>query len=390
MAASDAASTAVVAVINQTVNACTAGLHNPTPVQQISGGEYLISETNNGAIITTVANAGGTAVATQDYTRPVTYCLNLISLIGTLCNSHYFPTFACTSAPLRVEIQLVDQLYKCLNISGVTVGTAVSYPSLHVASNFLSNVEYIASFIELGDGAMQMIESSLEGEPLQFVFGDYRNYQYTYSIPNGSTTQVNMPIPAKFSSLKSLFVCQRDQGTGAYNYYPYSTVNYGLVDYYFRIGPNIKPAKAPNTYAEYFSELIKAIGSMSDIHYSPNIEKISYNQFSSIANTATADINGATNVGSGRFYIGLDLENYTEAPKDSIFAGWNSNTDDIFAVMDFNTTVTNPLIIGNASTGVTNLSLVTALAQAITMRFDAYALFDTVIVFENGTSFVRY
>ena len=154
MAASDAASTAVVAVINQTVNACTAGLHNPTPVQQISGGEYLISETNNGAIITTVANAGGTAVATQDYTRPVTYCLNLISLIGTLCNSHYFPTFACTSAPLRVEIQLVDQLYKCLNISGVTVGTAVSYPSLHVASNFLSNVEYIASFIELGDGAI--------------------------------------------------------------------------------------------------------------------------------------------------------------------------------------------------------------------------------------------
>ena len=389
MAATDAASTAVVAVINQTVNACTAGLHNPTPVQQISGGEYLISNANNNSPLFTSTTDGG-GVVTYAYSRPVTYCLNLISLIGTLCNSHYFPTFACTSAPLRVEIQLVDQLYKCLNISGVTAGTALSYPSLRTASNFLYNVEYIASFIELGDEAMQMIESSLEGEPLQFVFGDYRNYQYTYSIPNGSTTQVNMPIPAKFSSLKSLFVCTRDQGTGAYNYYPFSTVNYGLVDYYFRIGPNIKPAKAPNTYAEYFSELIKAIGSMSDIHYSPNIEKISYNQFSSVANTATADINGATNIGSGRFFIGLDLENYTEAPKDSIFAGWNSNTDDIFAVMDFNTTVTNPLIIGNASNGVTNYSLVAGLTQAITMRFDAYALFDTVIVFENGTSFVRY
>ena len=379
-------STDICTVINATINACTAGLHNPTPVQQISGGEYLISTLNNGALITTIANAGGTGVATQDSTRPVTYCLNLISLIGTLCNSHYFPTFACTSSPLRVEIQLVDQLYKCLNISGVTL--APSYPSLSTNSSFLTNVEYIASFIELGDSAMQMIESSLEGQPLQFVLGDYRNYQYTYSITSNTTTQVNMPIPAKFSSLKSLFICPRDQGTGAYNFYPFSTVNYGLVDYYFRIGPNIKPAKSPTTYAEFFSEMVKAIGSMSDIHYSPNIEKTSYQQVASVASTAASDINNASNIGSGRFYLGLDLENYTEAPKDSIFAGWNSNTDDIFAVMDFNTTATNPIVIGNTSIGTTNLSLMPL--NTTTIRFDAYALFDTVIVFENGTSFVRY
>lgn len=389
LTANTAGSALVIGVINAAINACTAGIHNPTSVQQISGGEFLIStlNANGGCLVTTTTNGAG-VIANQDYTRPVTYCLNLVSLIGTLCNSHYFPTFACTSSPLRVEIQLVDQLYKCLNISGVTAGTATTYPSLRTNGSFLTNVEYIASFIELGDSAMQMIESSLEGQPLQFVLGDYRNYQYTYSITTNSSTQVNMAIPAKFSSLKSLFVCPRDQGTGAYNYYPFSSVSYGLVDYYFRIGPNIKPAKAPNTYAEFFSELVKAIGSMSDIHYSPNIEKTSFQQIVSVANTTASDINGATNIGSGRFYLGLDLENYTEAPKDSIFAGWNSNTDDIFAVMDFNTSNTNPIVIGSTSNGVTNVSLMPLATQ--TIRFDAYALFDTVIVFENGTSFVRY
>jgi hypothetical protein len=64
---------------------------------------------------------------------------------------------------------------------------------------------------------------------------------------------------------------------------------------------------------------------------------------------------------------GLDLENYCTAPKDQIFAGYNSNTDDIYCVMDFK---------ANAATPVA--------------RFDAFALFDEVIIFENNTAFVRY
>lgn len=69
----------------------------------------------------------------------------------------------------------------------------------------------------------------------------------------------------------------------------------------------------------------------------------------------------------GSFYIGIDLENYVNANKDSIFAGWNSNTDDIFAIMNFNG--------------------VAAVANA---RFDAFAMFDSCLVFENGTAYVRY
>ena len=40
-------------------------------------------------------------------------------------------------------------------------------------------------------------------------------------------------------------------------------------------------------------------------------------------------------VNSGSFYIGLDLENYPNADKDKLWAGYNSNNDDIFFMPKF-------------------------------------------------------
>ena len=80
--------------------------------------------------------------------------------------------------------------------------------------------------------------------------------------------------------------------------------------------------------------------------------------------TTTYYSTSATN--SGSFYVGLDLENYSNADKGAIFSGWNSNTDDIYFIGSF----TAP--------------------AAVTARFDSFALFDTVLVFENGTVYVKY
>jgi acetylglutamate synthase len=119
---------------------------------------------------------------------------------------------------------------------------------------------------------------------------------------------------------------------------------------------------------EMYSEVIRAIGSMSDINYQPAIDKASYSLVASAANNAaTEERYGASAVNSGSFYIGLDLENYTNAPKDSIFAGYNSNTDDIYAVLTYS---------GSQPTTV--------------VRFDSFAMFDSVIVFENDTAYCRY
>jgi hypothetical protein len=103
---------------------------------------------------------------------------------------------------------------------------------------------------------------------------------------------------------------------------------------------------------------------MSDLNHQPSIEKFSY----TIDNNATAiSAVNFSSLNSGSFYVGLDLENYANANKDSIFAGYNSNTDDIYFIGNFYSP-----------------------ANIASFRFDAYAMFDEVLVFENNTAFCRF
>jgi hypothetical protein len=214
---------------------------------------------------------------------------------------------------------------------------------------------------------MGMIQSSLGGQPLQYVVPDYRNYAFSSSaFAEDTLTQIQMPIPSKFSSLKSIFLTFRNRSTGALTYFPFSSIKAGIQDYTFRVGSSVYPTKSPNTTTEMFAELLKAIGSMSDLNHQPSIEKFTYTiDFNSTAISAA----NFSSLNSGSFYVGLDLENYANAPKDSIFAGYNSNTDDIYFVGNFKTAA------GSGNT---------------TLRIDAYAMFDEVIVFENNTAFVRF
>ena len=309
------------------------------PVYQANSGERIGGNNSN------VTDSGSSVSET--------YCINLISLVGSLCSQSYIPLFGMTSAPLRVEIQLVDTANKALAINGT------------VTSIQLSNVEYVANFIELGDGAMGMIYDSLQGQPLQLCFPDYRNYQYSYSLTQNVQTSITFPIPAKFSSLKAIFVTIRDKGTGATTFFPCSSVTQGISSYQFRIGSQIMPSKPPSTLQEMFCEVLKAIGSISDLHHTPSIDKISYQLASSVANVDSTT--NVSSVNSGSFYVGLDLENYSSADKSSLFSGYNSNTDDIYFVGDFLNT-----------------------SNAVTTRFDAFANFDVVLVCENGTCYVKF
>lgn len=324
-----------------------------------TGASYTQAELNGIKLPVYQANSGeriggnNTALTASAGTVSETYCINLISLVGSLCSQSYIPLFGMTSAPLRVEIQLVDTAVKALAALGA------------VTSIQLSNVEYVANFIELGDGAMGMIYDSLQGQPLQLCFPDYRNYQYSYSLTQNTSTQTTFPIPAKFSSLKALFITVRDQGTGATAFFPCSSVTQGIVDYQFRIGSQIMPSKPPSTLQEMFCEVLKAIGSISDLHHTPSIDKISYQLASSVANADNTT--NVSSVNSGSFYVGLDLENYSSANKDTLFSGYNSNTDDIYFVGNFLNTTSN-----------------------VTTRFDAFANFDVVLVCENNTAYVKF
>lgn len=299
-------------------------------------------------------------VAATNGTVTNTYCLSLISLVGVLCSQNYIPLFEMTSSPLRVEIQLVDSISKALNILSVAGG---------VPTMTISNCEYVGNFIELGDPAVAMIKDSLGGAPLQFVVPDYRNFVWSYTLTNGSTASLAMPIAAKFSSVKAIFICVRDQGTGAVKYFPQSSVSRNILDYQFRIGASVMPPKVPNTLPEMFAELLKATGSISDILQQPSIEKTSYSLVSSVNTAALLDTDtSVSNQTSGSYYIGIDLESYANAPKDSLFTGMNTNNDDIYAIINYGT-----------QAGAT-----------CSARFDAFANIDVVVICENQTAYIRF
>ena len=334
-------------------------------------------QTNSGELVGQLAFQTGASAVVPGNVGPAqivsdTYCINLISLVGSLCSANYLPLFACTSAPIRVEIQLVGQMQNFVNQAVSTVANTMA----------ITNCEYIAQFIELGDEAMRGVYGALGSEPMQLVMPEYRNYQYNSTLITGAQTQINMPIPAKFSSLKSLLIACRDKGTGATTFFPTSSVSQGIQQYQFRLGSQVVPSKPPDTLQEMFEEVVKAVGSISDLQHSPSIEKFSYSLYNSLASTAGNQTLGSnagfvvsvdsaasvSNNNSGAFYVGLDLENYCAASKDGIFSGYNSNTDDIFWVPTFQT-----VIAGNPN-----------------IRFDAFACFDQVVIFQDNTAFVKF
>jgi hypothetical protein len=313
-----------------------------------------VSQINTGDLFAASVAVGATTTST-------TYCLNLITLLGALCQNNYFPLFACQNSTIRMEITLHDNLQKIFGIASTGATANPVVVPTGAGTMTVSNVEYVCNLIELGDGAMSMVNDSLQGQPLQFVVGDWRNFQYTTAVT--ANALINVPIAAKFASLKSLFMVTRDQFNKA-TYYPNSSITCGLLSYYYRVGAQIMPAKAPSTIPEFFAELMKAIASMSDLSHMPSIDKASYAIVASNGQTPATIANGQTS--SGSFYIGIDMESYPNASKQTCYAGWNSNSDDIFCSLQYGTTT------------------------ATSMRFDSFANFDTLLVFENGVAYARF
>ena len=163
------------------------------------------NQINSGAALADSAAPYGAILASGKTTTENTYCLNLISILGSLCSAQYFPLFACKSSAIRLEITLVSSLVN----AGAVLGT------LTTPNGVMKNVEFVCQMLELSDSAMGTISQSLQGQPLQFVVPTYKNLPYTTnSMTNGTTNSVSFAIACKVSSLKSIFITQRDKGAG--------------------------------------------------------------------------------------------------------------------------------------------------------------------------------
>jgi hypothetical protein len=224
----------------------------------------------------------------------------------------------------------------------------------------MDNVEFICNIMEVSDSGMSIIRNAIGNNPLQWVVQDYRNYAFN-TVLQTSVTQVSVPISAKFNSLNSLFFTFRTQANanGAATFSATESCTFKLQEYFFRFGSKTMPYKPPNTLPEIFSELLRSFGSVSDVNMESNISYSTYCQPIPVANDVT---------GFGSFYVGIDLESYSNAPLDTVYSGLNTTTDDIFANFKFG--------------GQDN--------NAINVRIDAFALYDVLILIQNGQCQVQY
>jgi hypothetical protein len=303
----------------------------------------------SGTIVRGVNRGATTGVTTTATVVP--FAINLISLVGALAGDKYLPLWQMTAAPLRVEIVLKSSVVTSLMTLAGTATTQIFS---------LSSVNYCGEFLELPDSAISAINAG-SSNPMQMVLPSYRSFTNSAAITTAGT-QVSFPIPAKFSSLKNIFVATRTS-PGADGLYPNSHCKYGLTSYSFRVGAEVLPSTQPTSVPEFYSEAVKCFGSLADLAFQPSVDLVSYSL--DVPNTI-ASAGDASLLDSGSFVIGIDMEVYSNADKSSIFAGTNTNNSDIF----YNASFTP--------------------AGNVTITQTAFASYDQVLVYENGVCYARY
>jgi hypothetical protein len=286
---------------------------------------------------------------------PFPFAINLVSLVGSLAGEKYLPLWEMTAAPLRVEIVLQSSLNRAMMVDG---GTGLGFTA--------TGINYSGEFLELPDSAVAAIKAG-SSNPLQMVLPSWRSYTNSASVPATTQTQVSFPIPAKFSSLKNIVVATRSSA-GADALYPSSHCAFGVgssssIGYQFRVGSEVLPSTAPTTFPEIYNEAVKCFGSLADLQVQPSIDNTAFSL--DVPNTIDGLVQAGTK-DSGAFLIGIDMEVYQNADKASIFAGTNTNTSDIFAIINYYTT------------------------NATTVLQTAFACYDQVLVYENGVCYARY
>ena len=285
------------------------------------------------------------------------FAINLISMVGALAGDKYLPLWEMTAAPLRVELVLQSSAERFLMRLG---GAITNYT--------VTGINYCGEFLELPDSAVSAIKAG-SSSPMQMVLPSWRSYTNSASLPAGTQAQVSFPIPAKFSSLKNIVLATRNNAAvGVAGQFPLSHCAFGVgssssIGYQFRVGSEVLPSTAPVTMPEIYTEAIKCFGSVADLQNQPSINN---DAFVLDAPVAVTTLNGSFLTNSGGHLIGIDLETYQNADKSAIFAGTNTNTSDIFAIVNY------------FSSG------------AITILQTAFACYDQVLVFENGVGYARY
>ena len=265
------------------------------------------------------------------------YCIPLLSgIVGTL-QSKYLPTGDMNGGDLRLELTLANAA------DGVVgSGNAAAARSWQV-----SDVELMLEYVELNSEAAKMISAQNAGGYM-ISFDSFANYAST--VEQGATN-MNTLIPARYSSLKTLFTVFRTQETIGKST---STTISGRVNpfvsqgqWYYSIGGKNVPSTPVKTDTEAFAELSKALHIFGTIESTSMIKKSTW--------TATA----------GTYLVATDLE--TMAHKSKLTES------------GINTLSANTHLIGQFA-GSTNKAV----------RVDTFAHYDGILIIQNGLCSVQF
>jgi len=306
--------------------------------EDLEGRGQIMEQTSSGAVGHVIGAITGPG------THTVQCCIPLHTILSM--SDNYVPLWAMTGAPLRIEIQWESSVSKF-------IGSSVALSN--GAGGTFKNVKYIANMIEVSDAGMEIIAKSLGGGPVEWVTQAYSTFSSSNTLGT-AITQLSVPVPAKYHSLKALFATFRQYSAGAISHLADDSPNFGLASYTTRIGATTVPSDAPSNIPEFLCELERSLGCVSNRH---SVSSYNVTQYSTLVSAGLAQ--------SGAFAVGVELESYSNlSDMSSTYTGMNTSTSDIF----FNPTF-------DAQGGNTNIQV------------DVFALYDSLIVFQDGMASVQ-
>jgi hypothetical protein len=268
------------------------------------------------------------------------YAIPILSGIIGCMQSKYLPTGDRSAGDLRVEITLAN------NNDGVTIPSTGQTAGAKTWQ--VSDVELMLEYVELNSEVARMISSQNAGG-YAISFDSFANYASTVAAGKNA----NILIPARYSSLKTLFTIFRLQSD--INLATAKTISSRtnpVTDdgqWYYSIGGKNVPSTPVKSNTEAFAEMSKSIHAFGAVDHTCMIQRATW-----IAE-------------AGTYVVAADLE--TLAHKSKLTeSGINTLSANTHLIMQF---------------GGTN-----GLTAAV--RVDTFAHYDAILLIQNGVCSVQF
>lgn len=206
------------------------------------------------------------------------FCIPILSGIIGVGQDKYLPTGSMVG-DMRLELTLANQkdAVICPAATVPPVTTPPTAPTtLAPATWQVTDVELMLEYTQLNSEAARMIEMQ-NSSGYMISFDTYA--QYTNTVENGATN-ANILIPARYSSLKTLYTVFRPQGNIGNANVPTLTYRQNLFSnggqWYYSIGGKNVPVTPVKSQIEAFAELQKAQHAFGAMNASSAIDLVTW------------------------------------------------------------------------------------------------------------------